>query len=332
MTTEPPDLPASRVLAEVRAGWDESVVDIEHVPWGAGSFPDAFHWVVRGNEGPRWFATADLVSTDVDRGRRLAAYETAAALAEHMQFVLAPEHDRAGRIAIALAPGYLVSVSRYVAGESGPGPYVDETEREAVARMLGHLHSSGRPGSVRIWQPRFGWRGDAQRTDLLRVLEDDTGVGGPFAARVRWLVGEAREALLNGLTRFDLLAAAMRGSMDRWVLTHGQPDTANLLRTTDGTMLVNWESVAVAPRERDLRHVLEAGRGAEAMQAYVSAGGRAGALSPDTLELFELEWRLSDVAEHALRFSGPHQGTDDDLRFLNDLDAQLAAVRGRTPQ
>ena len=44
------------------------------------------------------------------------------------------------------------------------------------------------------------------------------------------------------------------------------------------------------------------------------AGGRPDALSPDALELFALEWHLSEIAEYAVQFSRPHEDTPDGRR------------------
>ena len=112
--------------------------------------------------------------------------------------------------------------------------------------------------------------------------------------------------------RFDQLAAQALEGRERWVPTHGEPHTANVLWQLGGPVLVDWESLRVAPRERDLRTVLRGADGAEPLSAYVAHGGTA-ELDDDMVELFDLEWWLWEVAEYAVRFHGPHDGDDDDV-------------------
>jgi len=325
---EPTDLPAQRVLDQVRARWDDSAVRVEHAPVGVR----AFHWVVADAAAPRWFATADILATSSDRLQRVRAYEVAAHLGEKLDFVVAPVHDRMGQVAVDLSPGYLLSVSRFEPGRAGPGFYADDDERVAVARLLGRLHASARPPGMRTWQPSIGWRSDAQRDDLVRVVQRDSWTAGPLSEQAGHRLNEARAAMRAALTRFDLLVAAVRGAADRWVLTHGEPHTGNVLQCPSGPRLVDWHTLALAPRERDLRHLMLGATSSGPLRAYVDAGGVPGPLSPDTLELFDLEWRLSEVAAFAVRLARPHPGSEDDLRCLADLERELGELRRRLGQ
>ena len=134
------------------------------------------------------------------------------------------------------------------------------------------------------------------------------------------------------MRRFLLLGAAVAGSVDRWVVTHGEPHTANLICTPDGPRLVDWGTVCLAPRERDLREALGEAEGDEPWFAYVAAGGRPEPLSPDTLELFALEWHLGEIAEHAVRFSRAHADTADERRCFADLETEVAACSTAGPE
>ncbi len=343
MIDEPSDLPMRRVLTQVHAGWDESVSRIEHAPAGT----TAHHWVVHDTEGPRWFVTADPVQDAAHRRRLVAAYATAAELAIHLGFVLPPEYDKVGRIGIDLSPGYLMTVASYVTARLGAVPEPNDEDRIAVAGMLGELHTFAHPRTIRPWHPRIGWRGEPDRAALLSRLDATTWNGGPLSRRAHRLVSSRRELVRTALDRFDLLAAAVLGAPERWVVTHGAPSGNNVLHCDNGPRLVDWESVALAPRERDLRHVTEVTDvtgvpgatgatgatgprsdppGDDVLWAYVEAGGPPSPLSPDTLELFALEAHLDQVAQHALCFDAPHAGDAEDRRSLRVLEAELTAL------
>jgi spectinomycin phosphotransferase len=98
------------------------------------------------------------------------------------------------------------------------------------------------------------------------------------------------------------------------------------MSTPDGPRLVDWSTVCLAPRERDLREALGRAEGDDPWFAYVEGGGRPAPLSPDPLELFTLEWHLSEIAQYAVRFSRAHEDTADDRRCFADLEVEVAAL------
>jgi spectinomycin phosphotransferase len=106
----------------------------------------------------------------------------------------------------------------------------------------------------------------------------------------------------------DLMA---RAAGVPWVPTHGEPHTANQLLTAAGPVLVDWETLALAPRERDLTPLVQA--------------GYADLVRPDwtMMEMFDLEWRLDETAQYAAWFAGPHGSTDDDRIAFDGLVSEL---------
>ncbi|MGZ4485051.1 MAG: hypothetical protein ACXVW8_12040 [Nocardioidaceae bacterium] len=323
MIVAPAALAASRGRAAVRAGWDEAATGIRHAPVGTA----AFHWVVDGPDGPRWFVSADASPGPGTRRRLVSGYEVAAGLADHTDYVLVPQPDRSGRVTVEPAPGYLLTVVPFAAGEAGSGPLGTDAERAAVAELLGDLHSL-RPLGAPAWRPAFGWRGEDARAGLHQVL-DGPWEGGPLAELACRLVRQSRAPVTAALARFDLVAGAVQGAPDPWVLTHGRPGGGHLLRTADGLRLVGWRTLAIAPRERDLHDVVGRAQGEQPLAAYGAAAGRHYRLSPDTLEMFALEAHLTEVASHALRLCRRHTGDEDDVRALADLEAELAALAER---
>jgi len=54
------------------------------------------------------------------------------------------------------------------------------------------------------------------------------------------------------LDRYDVLANAARRRPERAVLTHGEPHPGNTMLTAGGWRLIDWDTVLIAPPERDL--------------------------------------------------------------------------------
>jgi spectinomycin phosphotransferase len=104
---------------------------------------------------------------------------------------------------------------------------------------------------------------------------------------------------------------------------YAERHTANVLWTEHGPLLVDWESVALAPRERDLRTVLAGADGTGPASAYVAAGGCTQLLDADTVELFERVWQLEEIGEYVGCFRRPHTGSSDDNRRWRDLMDEL---------
>ena len=68
----------------------------------------------------------------------------------------------------------------------------------------------------------------------------------------------------------------------------------------------------LAPRERDLSTLVQAGYGDQVR------ADRA------MVELFDLEWRLSEIDAYAAWFAAPHTGTMDDRVAYGGLEEELA--------
>lgn len=318
-----PHLPAERVGAAVRHDWGVDVSRVE--PLAVGSH--GWHWAIGDDGGRQWYAAVDPVRTSEERRTRLASFEAALEVGRRLPFPVTPVPTRDARLAVDLAPGLLLTLTPYLdGGPDGNIRFVDDAQRSVVARMLGELHRQPRPRRLPTWRPLIGPPSSSRREDLERCLDAEEWEGGPWSGPAGRMVLDAAPAVRKALRRFTLLAAAVTGNVDRWVLTHGAPHPSNLVNTPDGPRLLDWGTTALAPRERDLGQVLGGAEGNEPWFAYIEAGGRPDRLSPDTVELFALQRHLSLIAEHAVQFSRPHDETDDDRRAFGELEEELASL------
>jgi spectinomycin phosphotransferase len=117
--------------------------------------------------------------------------------------------------------------------------------------------------------------------------------------------------------RYDELAAELAASADAWVVTHGEPGSANVIRTRGGSMhLIDWDTVAVAPRERDLVLILDGS--AEVLAVYQRTAGPV-TPRPAALELFTLWWALADICEFVQLFRHLHDDSADTAESWRSL-------------
>ena len=97
---------------------------------------------------------------------------------------------------------------------------------------------------------------------------------------------------------------------------------ANVIRTGEGRVLVDWDTVARASPERDL-WMLTVG-GTDAADLYVRATGTQP--NEAALDFFRLTWDLKDLAEYLKVLRSPHRENHDTVRQYQAL-TNCAAIR-----
>ena len=112
--------------------------------------------------------------------------------------------------------------------------------------------------------------------------------------------------------RADRLAADAATRAGEWVVTHGEPHAGNVIRTSDGRrVLVDWDTVALAPAERDLWMLFP--HASDALELYRQRVDQA------ALDFFRLAWDLKDLAEYLNVLRAPHEENEDTLRQYGAL-------------
>ena len=327
MLTEPPDLGRAELATALADGWSIHAARLDYVPVGFGSH----HW--RADDGRRtWFASVDDLEAGFQPGPDAdatfealeRAFGTAASLRDAgLEFVLAPLRGPDGRVIRRVSERYALRVAPFVEGESKTwGPYETADERREVAQLLGRLHATTVPNGLTrrddLAIPSRSVLGEAVR-ELDRPWES-----GPFAEPARLLLREHAHALERRLDEYDDLASRVRESSAAWVVTHGEPHRANFVRAPSGTLhLLDWDTTLLAPRERDLRFVLD--EDLTGLSEYVATTGPA-TLDREALDLFARWWNLADVCLFTAVFRRPHTRTADTIACWENFGPTLHAA------
>jgi spectinomycin phosphotransferase len=293
----PPEVGDADVLAEVRRTWDADVDRVEHLPVGFG----AHHWAAYAGDRARLFVTFDRLEPKRTAARLEAAYAGAAALSQAgLEFVLAGCATPDGSFTVPVAGGALSCTPWRERTPDAP------PDLPWTTAALGRLHATDPPPGLPPWRPVVG----PDFAATIATLTHEEWGPGPFAAEARAGVSAHLTDLDRWTRRYHHLAEVARGRA--WVATHGEPDSGNQLLTPEGRLLVDWESLKLAPAELDLRILVDEGAQTVA--------------DPAMLELFDLEWRLGEVNEYAAWFAAPHTGTlDDEIAFgglLEELERE----------
>src|SRR5579859_549125 len=323
--TPPSGLGKPAVAEALAAHWGLQATGLRYLALGAGSY----HWLAGTGDGGRYFLTADYLEdkpwlgADPDSafaGLR-ASFDTALALREHarLPYVIAPLPARGGESARRLTARYSLAVFPFVAGQAGRwGDAISGPDRDAVAALLAGLHQATPAVAARA--PRRGPELSG-RAVLGRAL-DDLGrpwQGGPFAERARRELAHRAELVTGWLARFDDLAARTAASGGTVVITHGEPHPGNIIRTADGLALVDWDTVALAPPERDLWMLDDGSPGA--LARYRQLTGRAA--DGNATAFFRLAWQLSDIAAYTGKLREPHRRNRDSEKAWTSLRLSL---------
>ena len=310
MLTPPRDLELDALVLAL-AHWGLNQPGLRYLPVGFGGH----HWRADDEQG-LFFVTVDDLEAGIQAGEAAGAafaalelaYRTAAALRDDagLDFVLAPIADDDGSVVRRLSARYAISVAQFVHGACGSfGEYESAEERERIGVLLGRLHAAS--GVIDTGRPRrddCGIPGRSVLDDALASL-DSSWDAGPFGEPARALLAGRAEELQQRLRDYDVLAARVRERSGTWVITHGEPHRGNVIVEADGhRRLVDWDTVLVAPRERDLLFVLD--DGLTGWDSYVSTAGDV-ALDREALDLYGRRWALGDIGTFVADVLRPHE-------------------------
>jgi thiamine kinase-like enzyme len=325
----PDGFEVSELFASLADGWGFDVEVAEYAPVGAGSY----HWVVADPSGTRAFVTVD----DLDQKKWLgdtresafdglrAALDTTVALRDaSLPFVVAPIPMNHGANVLRVGARHTVALFPFVDGRSGRFGHADAGEQVAVASILAELHKATPATCSAARSVGVDLPGRTRLESSLREL-DQTWVGGPLSEPARRAVAGNADDVADVLALADRLAGVVESRGGAWVVTHGEPHAGNVMRTAESLVLVDWDTVAFAPPERDL-WMLVGESGDDAANVYTDATGHR--LDEDAVSFFRLTWDLKDLAEYLNLLRSPHHETEDTARAYEGL-TRCVSIRDR---
>jgi spectinomycin phosphotransferase len=324
-------------------GWGlpAGTLRLRYAPVGGGSY----HWVVTAGRSERRFVTVDDLDDKGWLGRTRpavfaglrAALDAALWLRRTagLGFVAAPVPTLDGQTVRPLGARHAVAVYPYLPGSPGqwdqplPAPELDE-----LVAMLAALHRVD-PAAVRLPRREMGlsWRGDLEIA--LRELGRPWTGGGPFTEPARALLAGAAGPVRRGLDTLDRWASGPAAGASL-VITHGEPHPGNVIRAPadgaclpadagparGGIMLIDWDTVALAPPERDL-WMVATGTGNE-LRRYTELTGRP--VDATALELYRLRWALDDLSCFVRDLRAPHRRTPGTEHAWQALEITIAQI------
>jgi hypothetical protein len=241
-----------------------------------------------------------------DHHRRLrAALATARDLADAgLRFVVAPLIANNNDVVVALDDRFVAALYPHIHGVARDwGDYPSTAERFAVLDLLTDVHvaTSSHAMVEDLTTPMLD--------ELLCAMDDlnRPWTSGPYAEPARHLLDRHASGLHRMLEHHRRLASFALEAPARFVLTHGEPHPANTIITTEGLVLIDWDTALLAPPERDLWTV--AGDDASVLEAYTAATGRP--VIDEVLTCYRLSWDINEIALYVALLRNQHTDTAD---------------------
>lgn len=291
----PPDhIDLDRLRGEIDtyyARYDTAGAPFAFVPLGEDS------WAFR--HGSLWVSLRrDL------RGHVPGAYEAARLLRESgLRFVLAPLAGVDGRV-VRGDPDCPVVIFPYTELAQLSPETVTAGDAAVIVEMLARVHKAWIPAHL----PRESFAIDFD-TDLAAAMDFAAGLAptSGYPARLHRLLRRHRRLLANLRAELAELGRVCAAADDSFVLTHGEPSAANILRGAEGLMLADWGGAMWGPAERDWFHVSR------------TLGIEVPPCRKPVLDFYRIRWRLSEIAEYASRFRKPCANDAEDAAMWGRL-------------
>ena len=202
--------------------------------------------------------------------------------------------------------------------------YGSEAERRRVVSLLVELHQSAelvkelaRGESFRL----------PNRTDLEAALQsvEERWTGGPYSEPARSLLRRHLAEVRQALAEYDELAQSALRDRSGWTITHGEPHSANVLRTSEGLRVIDWYTALLAPPERDLRMLLSPNAGGSLPRHYTETTGHS--IDADILRLYALWWDLCEIGIYLALFRSEHADTEDSRVSWGGLQESITVAQ-----
>ncbi len=254
--------PESDLRRVVERGWGIEIRHMDAVLEGAG----AHHWNASAADGGRWFVTCDDLATkpwlgadnDTVFERLGAAYGAAHELRNAgVRSVVAPVPARTGHPAVRLDDRHSVAVCELIDGTPGRwGGPLSNHEIAGLVATLAELHECTSP-TAPLTHRGLEVPGRLAFEAAFAEL-DQPWDAGPLAEAARRTVRDHVEVVDSWLAELTRAHQREQHAPRTVVVTHGEPHPGNLLHTPAGLRLVDWDTIAFAPAERDLWMIADA--------------------------------------------------------------------------
>ncbi|HLV36805.1 MAG TPA: aminoglycoside phosphotransferase family protein [Spirillospora sp.] len=318
---EKPNLPDSRIVDCLRTDYGLDAVRLSFLPLGADR-DTAVYRAVTGDATPYFvkLRRGDFDETTVIVPRLLGDLG--------IRQIIAPLFTRSNRLWASLDP-FRLTVSPYVDGLNGYEVELHDHHWVDFGRALKAVHTAVMPSTVieRIPRENYSaqWR---ERVRHFQALIDTTTFSDPVAAELAAFLRRQHRIVSELVSRAERLASFLQTRSLPFILCHADIHAGNILIDTSGQLyIVDWDTLILAPKERDLMYVgggLFGGRRSpQEEEALFYQGYGQVAVDPVALAYYRYERIVQDIAAYCEQILLTDEGGADRQEGLRQLTGQF---------
>jgi spectinomycin phosphotransferase len=323
-----PALPDDQLIACLSAEYGIQTAELRFLPLGADPDTAVFRLAAAG--GAEYFVKL----------RRRSAFDEVTALVPHLlgredrTQVIAPHAANGDRLHVPCGEFALI-LYPFVVGCDGFAQELIPDQWCSLGSALRRLHATELLHALaqRIPRETFRplWRDEVRRVLHSLAATEESGRPWPAADSVAQAVAELLRHNLHAVRELlagaeELAAQVVRRDLP-FVLCHGDIHVGNVLLSEDGALyVVDWDTVILAPKERDLMFV-GGGIGAApegAQVAHFFRGYGACTVDPEALAYYRCERVVEDIAVYCRELLWKTEPSPDRAEQLHQLAGQFA--------
>lgn len=321
---EPPDVPDAQIADCVQTDYGLTVKQIEFLPLGA-DVNSAVYRVIDGR-GQAFFLKL-----------RRGLFEPAPVLLPHrlalagVGHVIAPLVTASGQLWTRLRD-YTVTLFPFVNGDSGWGRDLTSQQWSDLGRTLRALHTTNPDQELRrhtpleTYTPR--WR--EQVRGYLRQIDRNAYANADEPARgLAALLVNKRRVVEHLVDRAEELGTILSHQAQEFCLCHGDIHAGNVLIDPDGKLyVVDWDTLVMAPRERDLMFIgagISPNWRSQQERDWFYAGYGPAEINQTALAYYRIERIVQDIAAFGEQLFDSAEGGDDRQQALRWMTGQFAS-------
>lgn len=246
---------------------------------------------------------------------------------EGMKYVVPPIATKTGQLWVDVAD-YKLAVFPFVDGYNGYEGDLKDDHWIAFGRALYALHSTRLPANLAspIHRETFSdyWRKHAQGFMAQTTFIDD------IASELGAFLKQKESTIHELLNQAEKLAAALKAQSEPFVLCHADSHAGNVLIDAQGDFyIVDWDTLILAPKERDLMYVgggqfLNKRSVAKEKHLFYQGYGQTD-VNPAGISYYLCERIVEDIAAYGEQIMVSTAGGEDRINGLHQLMSQFDA-------
>lgn len=318
MKTEAHDIDKQQLAQVINAAYGLKVSTLTFLPLGE----EAYAFAGYTPEGPRYFVRAQhmLRATALEETYAIIyALHTQAGLTQ----VVAPYPRVQGTFTIRFG-SYIVAVFPFIEGHTLHDQQPSNEDVVQAATLLAAIHNSNSATSFTVRKREtFDNPFEPAIVHALKAVDELQAVNDYQQCVLDLLAAEYDDiqAALQHMRQLQIQAQLLEFD---WVLTHGDPNLANLLKDCQGVIhLTDWGEISWGPPERDLSAFTGRGEQSEIfLRQYAQARGSI-RLHLDLFAFYFYRWTMQEIADYTTRILFQEMGATEDEHAWAELQDYL---------